>query len=75
MYIYLFFCVRVYLLVYCVQQREDNKKTSPCNIYPLTPHFYKEKMGYVWVFVFFFLFLRRFGLQGYLYFFLFLRRL
>ena len=31
-------------------------KTSPCNEHPLTPHFYKVKLGFTGVF-FFFLFL------------------
>ena len=29
------------------------RKTSPCNIYPLKPHFYIVKLGYVGVYLFF----------------------
>ena len=25
-------------------------KTSPCNEYPLTPHFYIVKLGFTWVY-------------------------
>ena len=28
-------------------------KTCPCNIYPLEPHFYKGKLGYAGVYLFF----------------------
>ena len=29
------------------------RKTSPCNIYPLKPHFYKVKLGFAGVYLFF----------------------
>ena len=29
------------------------RKTCPCNIYPLKPHFYMEKLGYAGVYLFF----------------------
>ena len=29
------------------------RKTCPCNIYPLKPHFYIEKLGYAGVYLFF----------------------
>ena len=29
------------------------RKTCPCNIYPLKPHFYVEKLGYAGVYLFF----------------------
>ena len=29
------------------------RKTCPCNVYPIEPHFYKAKMGYAVVFLFF----------------------
>ena len=32
------------------------KKTCPCNVYPLKPHFYIEKLGYAGVYQFFFIF-------------------
>ena len=29
------------------------KKTCPCNVYPLEPHFYMEKLGFAGVYLFF----------------------
>ena len=29
------------------------RKTCPCNVYPLEPHFYIEKLGYAGVYLFF----------------------
>ena len=29
------------------------KKTCPCNVYPLEPHFYIAKLGYAGVYLFF----------------------
>ena len=29
------------------------RKTCPCNVYPLKPHFYIEKLGYAGVYLFF----------------------
>ena len=29
------------------------RKTCPCNVYPLMPHFYVEKLGYAGVYLFF----------------------
>ena len=29
------------------------RKTCPCNVYPLKPHFYIVKMGYAGVYIFF----------------------
>ena len=31
----------------------DITKTCPCNVYPLEPHFYMAKLGYVGVYLFF----------------------
>ena len=31
-------------------------KTCPCNEYPLTPHFYLVKLGFIGVFIFFLIF-------------------
>ena len=28
-------------------------KTCPCNVYPLKPHFYRDKLGYAGVYLFF----------------------
>ena len=30
-----------------------SEKTSPCNVYPLEPHFYIAKLGYAGVYLFF----------------------
>ena len=32
------------------------KKTCPCNVYPLEPHFYIEKLGYAGANLFFLIF-------------------
>ena len=32
--------------------------TCPCNEHPLTPHFYIEKVGFTWVYIFFLLLLQ-----------------
>ena len=34
------------------------RKTCPCNVYPLIPHFYIEKLGYGGVYLFFFFLLQ-----------------
>ena len=34
------------------------RKTCPCNEYPLKPHFYIEKLGFVGVYLFFLLLLQ-----------------
>ena len=34
------------------------RKTCPCNIFPLKPHFYIEKLGYAGVYLFFLLLLQ-----------------
>ena len=40
---------------------ENNiRKTSPCNVYPLEPHFYIAKLGYAGVYLFFLFLPRRF---------------
>ena len=31
----------------------DIRKTCPCNVYPLIPHFYIAKLGYAGVYIFF----------------------
>ena len=32
--------------------KHNIRKTFPCNIYPIKPHFYIEKMGYAGVYLF-----------------------
>ena len=34
-------------------QTTDIRKTCPCNVYPLEPHFYIAKLGYAGVYLFF----------------------
>ena len=35
-----------------IDQTETIRKTCPCNVYPLIPHFYIAKLGYRWVYLF-----------------------
>ena len=35
-----------HLLVNCLQRLRLIMQTCPCNVYPLTPHFHKEKLGF-----------------------------
>ena len=37
----------------CVFVIQTIKKTCPCNVYPLEPHFYIAKLGYAGVYLFF----------------------
>ena len=44
-------------LEFCIHKEYINgvniRKTSPCNIYPLKPHFYTVKLGFAGVYLFF----------------------
>ena len=37
----------------CRMFAHDIRKTCPCNVYPLEPHFYIVKLGYAGVYLFF----------------------
>ena len=36
------------------RQIEVIRKTCPCDLYSFTPHFYKVKLGFTWVFICFY---------------------
>ena len=39
--------------LHCGTIKKYIRKTCPCSVYPLEPHFYKAKLGYAGVYLFF----------------------
>ena len=39
-------------MIYELENLQNVTKTSPCNEHPLTPHFYKIKLGFTGVYIF-----------------------